>query len=78
MASKCFEMKSPSGSTLALLILVDRLCFDRHKIDYTSSTVGGKSNYLSEYENRSRLCADSRGAYMDPVTFSNFAAPNLG
>jgi hypothetical protein len=29
----------PSTAILALLILVDRLCYDRHKIDYTQETM---------------------------------------
>jgi hypothetical protein len=34
VASKCFEMWTGRVSICGLLIHVDRLCFDRYKIDY--------------------------------------------
>jgi hypothetical protein len=34
--SKCFEMLIGAIAICDLLILVERLCFDRYKIDYTS------------------------------------------
>jgi hypothetical protein len=35
MDSKCFGISARRAAIPALLILVDRLCFDRYKIDYT-------------------------------------------
>jgi hypothetical protein len=35
---KCFRWKPAAAFILSSLILVDRLCFDRHKFDYTQNS----------------------------------------
>jgi hypothetical protein len=46
--SKCFELKARSIAFPRLLIPVDRLCFDRHKIDYIEKS-RRVSQHSSEY-----------------------------
>lgn len=49
MVTNCFELNMDKAAISALLILVDRLCFDRYKIDYI------KGCQLSVYSCASRL-----------------------
>lgn len=79
MVCKCFVIKLCVCVARPLLIHVDRLCFDRYKIDYSEGKplvqIVGTTRGLSllfryfvmliiptgsnEYENRTRLCAES-------------------
>jgi hypothetical protein len=46
VVSKCFEMNALIAVIPPLLILVDRLCFDRDKIDYTAGQTANRGQLI--------------------------------